>query len=549
MRHFTAILSLLLASSALFSQFPAHYFVAFKDKEGTSFSVENPAAFLSEDAIQRRKSQGIIIDKTDLPVSQKYLSKVISTGAAPMNVLKWINGTTVTVHSIEELIQIESLPCVESVKFIDRPDQEKSKSQSKSEPVITLNYVEVDSTPYAASYHQIHMLNAEILHAYGFRGAGMKVAVFDAGFIQADTLNFFSKMRAENRMHPVWDFVADTPYVFHNATHGMNVLSILGSDLPGKMIGSAPDADYYLFVTEDENSETLLEEYNWAAAAEKADSIGADVFSTSLGYTQFNDTATSHTYADMNGSKTVITKAANAAARKGILVINSAGNEGNHPWHYISAPADGDSVLAIGAVDAGRVLAPFSSRGPNSAGMIRPNVCAQGKGTAIAYANNLPAYSNGTSFSCPLLAGAATCLWQAFPHKTSMEIFYAVQEAADRYDHPDSNYGYGIPDFLLAFQRFEHAQLDSIDKSSFPFIYPNPFNNNATLLWYAYDTEDLDISITDMKGSIVCRKTLSVAKDSYSHILLSDLDQLQAGDYILRVQHAGKNYVRKLMKQ
>jgi serine protease AprX len=549
MRFSYLTLALLFLCSIASAQFPAHYFIAFTDKAESAYSLEKPGAFLSQDAITRRQKQGISIDESDLPVSASYLKQLAAAGSTTSVVLKWMNGAAVTIHNERELNMIQSFRFVKSLTLIDRPSLEKSKHESKSEPVITLNYADVDTSPYAASYHQIHMLNAEVLHAYGFRGAGMKVGVFDAGFFQVDTMDFFAKMRAEGRLHPVWDYVADTAYVFHNANHGMNVLSILGSDLPGKLIGSAPDADYYLFVTEDENSETLMEEYNWAAAAEKADSMGIQVFSTSLGYTQFDDTVSSHTYTDMNGSTTVITKAANAAARKGILVINSAGNEGNHLWHYIGAPADGDSVLAIGAVDAGRILAPFSSRGPNSAGMIKPNVCAQGKGTAIAYANGFIAYSNGTSFSCPLLAGAATCLWQAFPGKSNMEIFYAIQAAADRYDHPDSNYGYGIPDFLLAYQRFEHARLDTINKNEFPFFYPNPFSSNATLLWYAYDAEDLNISISDMDGRIVCRKTLSVTRDSYSHILLSDLDQLQAGEYILRVQHADKNYVRKLMKR
>ena len=308
-------------------------------------------------------------------------------------------------------------------------------------------------------------------------------------------------------------------------------------------------AKYYLFITEDTYSETIVEEDNWVAAAEKADSIGVDIFNTSLGYTQYDDTSTNHTYGSMNGDSTTITRAANIAASKGILVVNSAGNEGNSPWRYISAPADGDSVFTIGAVNENGLLAGFSSRGPNSSGHLKPNVCGQGANIIVASNNNgIVARSNGTSFSSPLIAAASACLWQAFPNKSGSQIFHEVERSAHLYSTPNFDYGFGIPNYFNAYKKWENELYDENPSLSIPKVYPNPFRNVITILWNSNSDEPLTIELCNAIGQIVSTQNISVAPHTFSKILISQLDDKDAGLYLLRIKQNGKTYTTSLVK-
>src|SRR5258706_324851 len=252
---------------------------------------------------------------------------------------------------------------------------------------------------YVPALHQLQMINGDFLHSLGYRGKGMLIAVMDAGFNNANTIPVFQDLIADNRILATHDFVQGDSNVYGHHFHGTAVLSCMAAHLPGYMIGTAPDAEYILLRTEDAATEYIIEEYNWACGAEYADSAGADVFNTSLGYTTFDDPLYNHTYADMNGDSAVITIAADIAASKGILVVNSAGNSGGGPWNYIGAPADGDSVLTVGGVDSLKVIYARSSHGPSFDGRVKPNACAQGLNAYLDFANAAFGYGSGTSFA------------------------------------------------------------------------------------------------------------------------------------------------------
>jgi hypothetical protein len=318
----------------------------------------------------------------------------------------------------------------------------------------------------------------------------------------------------------------------------------MAAELPGTMIGTAPDASYILLRTEDAASEFVIEEYNWACGAEFADSAGADVFNTSLGYTTFDDPQYNHTYADMNGDSTVITMAADIAASKGILVVNSAGNSGGSPWNYIGAPADGDSVLTVGAVDINEVIANFSSHGPSFDGRVKPNVCTLGLGTFLAFDNGTFGYSGGTSFSSPIMAGAAGCLWQARPAFSNMQIFHAIEQSADRYNHPDSLYGYGIPDMMQAWILLGGEQPPAEDVII--SVYPNPFQTSFNIIFYTPQNSNLHLEIFDMAGKKVYEQ-LNTANRYYQSISLNN--SLAKGVYVLRLTTASKVFYRKIVRQ
>jgi subtilisin family serine protease len=372
----------------------------------------------------------------------------------------------------------------------------------------------------------------------------MLIAVLDAGFIGANTIPVFQNMINENRLLATHDFVEGDSNVFAHSSHGTSVLSCMAAQLPGSMIGTAPDASYILLRTEDAGSEFIVEEYNWASGAEYADSAGADVFNTSLGYTTFNDPLYNHTYADMNGDSTVITIAADIAASKGILVVNSAGNSGGTPWNYIGAPADGDSVLTVGAVDSHEVIANFSSHGPSFDGRVKPNVCTQGSGTFLAFDNGTFGYSGGTSFSSPIMAGAAACLWQARPGSNNMQIFHAIEQSADRYNHPDTLYGYGIPDLMRAWTLLNGAQPPSED--AVLNVYPNPFSTAFSITFYTPQTSSIRLEIFDAAGKKVYDRQ-NTAGRYYQSISINN--SFAKGVYFLRLTTTQRVFYRKMVRQ
>ncbi len=390
---------------------PNKYWIQFTDKAGSPFSLSQPQDFLSPRALERRMHQQIPLIENDLPVNPHYIDSVLSYGVKLHSRSKWFNAITIETMEPAVLGAIQSLPFVANTQKVLR--YQSTRAGEPEEPAPSSLKVELDTQnfyDYGIAFPQIEMLNGHILHNSGFRGAGIHIAVIDAGFLNTDTIPMFDSLRSQGQILGTWDFVDKEESVYEDFSHGMKVLSVMAANAPGEIIGTAPEAHYWLLRSEDAVTEYLVEEDNWIAAAEFADSVGADILNTSLGYNLFQDSSTDHSYADMDGNTTRITIASDIAAAKGMLVVNSAGNTGMSSWNYIVAPADGDSVLAVGAVDEWGEYAAFSGKGPSYDGRVKPNVCAMGASTVIAANDGSIAIGSGTSFSSPIIAGAARSL-------------------------------------------------------------------------------------------------------------------------------------------
>ena len=562
MRKLNLLVLLTIITTITFGQVaPNKYWVKFTDKNNSPYSIDNPEEFLSQRAIDRRVKQGIAIEENDLPVNPQYIQGVKDAGATVLTVSKWFNSVTVFAANQSIVDAIEALPYVLSVsKGSENGSVEKSILPEKPffanetyggvpSQDMYKSAGAVNAYDYGAAYNQIHMLNGEPLHDNGFDGAGMVIAVLDAGFLNADNLSVFDSLWETGRILGTKDFVnPQNPEIFTAHYHGSMVLSTMGGNLPGQLVGTAPQASYYLLRTEDAGTEYLIEELNWVSGAEYADSVGADVLNTSLGYTEFDNPSQNHTYADMDGNTTPITIGADIAASKGMIPVNSAGNSGSSSWYYIGAPADGDSVFTIGAVDGSGNLASFSSRGPTSDGRVKPNVMAQGAGsTVIDPWSGEVSSGSGTSFSSPITAGMVTCLWQANPEKTNMEIMQAIEESATQYSNPDDDYGYGIPDYWQA-----NSLLTVIDhkmKQEFNVeVYPNPFTSGMTINVINSDVEINSVEIVDVTGKTVYSADVSKKSDS-RRIYIQGLDKLSPGFYFLKTVVNTSVVTTKILKK
>lgn len=539
--------------SAVSQVAPDKYFVAFTDKDNSPYSISNPSEYLSQRAIDRRSKQSISIDMKDIPVNPAYIQGVRQVGVEILNPTKWLNGVTIETNDPNKINTIMALPYVKNVmkSVVTLKDTKSEKPFFRNESYNipwngNTNSSLNRSYDYGPSYNQIHMLNGDLLHDMGYRGQGMLIAVLDAGFEDADNMIAFDSLWMNGQILGTWDFVAGNEVTFNRHTHGSMVLSTMGANVPGTIIGTAPLADYWLLRSEDGATEYIVEEYNWVSAAEFADSVGADVINSSLGYTEFDDPSQNHTYQDMDGNTTPVTIGADVAASRGIAVVNSAGNEGNSSWHYLIAPSDGDSVICVGAVNAAGDYVSFSSRGPSSDGRIKPNVAAQGSNSYLAYPYGGYGGGSGTSFSSPITAGMVACLWQANPNMTNMEILNAMQKSGSQASAPDDYLGYGIPDYALAnnILTIIDSKSDIADENI--NVYPNPFRDNFYIELDDISQEVLKVQIFDNLGRVI--KEIQI-NDNNGLIEISNLSSLQEGVYIVRV--ISDQYVssRKLIKQ
>jgi serine protease AprX len=539
------------------------YIVKFKDKNGTPFSISNPSQFLSAKAIARRAKQHIAIDETDLPVVPHYIDSVRFAGnIIVLDQSKWLNQICIETTDSTALAHINSFSFVVKTQPVKRignrlPKRDHLITRDKfNEPVSTIHSVLTppfvnNYYPYGNSFNQVHIHNGEYLHNKGFHGEGMLIAIIDAGFYHYKTLPAFDSVNLNNRVLETHDFVANEASVNEDNLHGMMCFSIIAANLPGQLVGTCPNANFLLYRSEDVSSESPVEEQYWIAAAERADSAGADVISTSLGYDTFDDPAFNYTYADMNGHTSMIAKAAAIAAAKGMIVLAAAGNEGNNSWHFITTPADADSILAVGAVDAAGTPAPFSSYGPSSDGRVKPDVASVGSGTAISDTSGSVVFGNGTSFATPNLAGLVTCLWQAFPEFTNMEIIKAVEKSSGIYNNPDNRTGYGIPDFKRAFEDLNQQQIlknaINILRNNFIQVYPNPFKNNFTLLIKPPRTATGIFRLFDASGRLYFSKQIPLQQDVIQLINFNNMQFLQNGIYILKFSDGKSKQSVKLM--
>lgn len=540
------------------------YIIRFKDKAETPYSISSPSQYLSARSIQRRVKQKILIDSTDLPITPKYLDSVRLAGnVIILNKSKWLNQVCIQTTDAAALAKINSFPFIISSSPVMRTQEENKEINEKKNKFNEAIFHTSENTRntrtngdvlnYGNASAQIHIHEGEFLHNNGFKGEGMLMAMFDAGYKNYLTLAAFDSVRNNNQVAETFDFVKNEPGVNEDDAHGMYCFSIIAANLPGKLVGSCPKAKFYLYRTEDVSSEYPVEEQNWAAAAERADSIGVDVFSTSLGYTTFDNPLLDHTYADMNGKVTIIARANVLAAKKGIISVVSAGNDGNGQWHFIGTPADADSILTVGSVTATGVSSAFSSYGPSSDGRIKPTVASVGEGTAFAGLNDQLYFGNGTSFSCPNLAGLVTCLWQAFPEFTNMQIIEAVKKSSSKYTAPDDHVGYGIPNFHKAyddlFQQRILLQANTILANEWIKAYPNPFSKTFSVLLKPKYSGSATFKLYDANGKLYLTKVITTQENQAQLILFNNLQPLSKGMYILRYTNVLEKGSIKLVVQ
>lgn len=423
------------------------YRINLRDKAETTYTLDNPSAYLSGRAMERRTKQGLPVDSTDLPVCRTYIHALVEKGAQPVSTSKWNNTVVVQVADTSVIAGIAELPFVTAVRKVwTAPDSIPARNADRKKEVT--NKVTKNDHYYGDAWRQIAVHHGDSLHGAGFRGAGMQIAVIDAGYYNADEISVFKKMNLLGTR----DFVNPRSDIYAENYHGMKVLSCLAANRPHVLVGTAPEAAYWLLRSEDDDTEQLVEEDYWAEALEFADSAGVDVVNTSLGYYEFDDKAMNYRYRDLDGRYSLMSHSASLAADKGMVVVCSAGNSGRGVWKKITPPGDAKNILTVGAVNRELVNADFSSVGNTTDGRIKPDVMAVGVSSAVAGTDGTVSYANGTSFASPILCGLVACFWQACPWLTARQVVEAVQNAGDRKEYPDNIFGYGIPDIWKAYQ-------------------------------------------------------------------------------------------------
>jgi hypothetical protein len=545
-------------SVIMFAQEQKHV-VFLKNKDNNPYSLSDPAAFLTQRSIDRRTRSGIVLDMKDLPVTPSYVTQIAATGAPVVYTLRWFNAVVVNTNNPAYLAAIAALPFVDHIDQVltDKPGQVTEKSGINGNTMIlpwvsqpTLPAVKVKSTGsinYGQAYNQAHMIAVDGLHNLGYMGEGMMIAVLDAGFFHVDQIQAFDSLWINYQILGTRDFSIPGNNVFGDDmhTHGTSVLSTMGANLPGEMVGTAPHASFWLVRTEVGGYEALIEEYNWAAGAEFADSLGVDVINSSLGYTQFDNPIFNHTYADMDGNTAPCTRAADLATSRGILVVNSAGNDGGSSWQYIGSPADGDSVFSIGAVDASGIYASFSSTGPTSDGRIKPDVTAQGYGTTVIGGWGGVGQGSGTSFSSPVTAGGLACLWQSVPAFSANQIRDAVRNTASMALAPNEQYGWGIPNLMNARTFLSSPGASPVAEEPFA-LFPIPFSTSPILKRSQKAPESITVETLSVTGQVLSTKEFSFRESSA--ISFNELNSMPSGIYFLKISTARGSQVIRAVK-
>ena len=483
------LLCVLLGSLVAFAQeSPTCYRISLSDKNNNPYSIDNPSEYLSARALAKRTRFNIPITEQDLPVNPQYLQqiKAIDNDIRVLCVSKWMNTTTIYCPDSTKLAQISSLPFVTDILPVANYDltidYETPAANETIEPLVPNQSKDtVIPFDYGYGYPQIALHNGHLLHNEGFRGDSMLIVVFDAGWTGLDTNAFFQSLFENGQIWGSIDLIPWRHYVYDGHYHGTIVTSTMAVQSEGVLVGTAPKANYFFIRSECPDSEQLIEEDFWAQAAEIADSLGADVINSSLGYTTFVDFPQGNfTYQDVDGVTSIASRAATILGQKGVVVCISAGNDGANDWHYIGHPGDAFDVLTVGAADAEGNIAPFSSRGPTYDGRVKPDITSVGVNTVCIWPEYGLGTANGTSLAGPVAAGLCACLWQALPTKSSTELMQIIRESGSCYNNPNDSLGYGIPDFFAAYQLHAH---DGVAQYSIPTVsvFPNPCTDLVTI--------------------------------------------------------------------
>lgn len=535
-KHF--LLLFVFISTFSFGQYPK-LVVQLTDKASNTNSISNPSNYLSTRALQRRTKQNLAIDSFDLPVTKRYIDSIKASGNVTiLNTSKWLNQVLILTTDPAVIAKIQTFPFVKSVKGIglrvtNSQVTHKNKFQEKIDPIDSSHLIfqrnTADFYNYGLSYNQVHIHEGEFLHNKGFRGETMQIGILDAGFLQYKTLTAFDSIRINGQVLGERDFVAFDNSVNEDDSHGTYVLSIMSTNWPGQMIGTSPKAKYWLIRTENAPTEFPIEEFNWVAGAEFADSAGVDIINSSLGYSDFDDPAFDYTYANFYTNTSISSRGATMASKKGMIIMNSAGNSGNSSWKYITFPSDGDSTCAVGAVNTSGAVASFSSYGYS--GRVKPNVASVGSGTVIAGFNNLPSSGSGTSFSSPNMTGLVACLWQAFPNLSNMKILDALYKSSDKYTTPNNRVGFGIPNMKKAYRNLKTEQNIALYGTDWLWATPNPFTTQIDTRFIGQVDGNAKLDLTDAFGKIIATINLSTEISEVYYYSFTNLSSLVAGVY------------------
>ncbi|MDZ7900136.1 MAG: S8 family peptidase [Arcicella sp.] len=509
------------------AQSSAKYLVTLKDKNNSPYSVVKPLEFLSQRSVSRRIKQNIPVVIRDLPVNPTYINEIKKTGAKVWYSSRWMNAVMVECSNtvLQNILKLSFVKGLEVKGTIDNPRTRSGRKAAKFEALAT------ESLDYGLAKTQVNMIGADRLHNQNFTGKGMLIGVFDSGFYNVNSIAGFKPLFDTKRIVGTYDFVKKESSVYEDDGHGTEVLSCMAANVPGKMIGTAPDASFLLLRTEDDGSEYIIEEVNWLLGAEYADSVGVDLINSSLGYTTFDDISTDHTYAQMNGNTTIAARAADWAAAVGIVCVVSAGNDGQSNWKYISTPADADSIIAVGSVNANRVYALSSSQGNPADKRIKPDLVAQGQSAIVLDpSDGSLTTSSGTSFSSPILCGMVACYWQANPTLTAMQVMDNLRKSGSQYSNPDRVLGYGIPNFFRE------------NTMSFT-LFPNPSNQEITIEINDFLAPDFQATLTDIYGKVHWSKPILNTIQTFS------VETLASGMYFLRVGNGGRSSIVRFIKK
>lgn len=538
MKHKILLLLFTVFAFQLYAQ-DEDAWVYLEEKDNVEAAISNPLTILTQRAIDRKNAHGVIIDARDVPVNENHITTLkAQPGITVMAKSKWLNAVHVR-GTVENINMLSDLEFVFSIDFADKSLNAESGRFSENEDKFEIEETLTDFT-YGNTQNQVEMISADDLHLDDFTGEGMLVAVIDAGFTNVNTMSAFQRLRDNGDLLDGYDFVDRTEnvYAYTANTHGTRVLSTMAAYVQDEYVGTAPDASYYLFRTEDAGSENPVEESYWVEAAERADSLGVDVINTSLGYTTYDNPNYSYTNEDMDGQTAFITRGATIASEKGMLVITSAGNSGGNAWVIVGAPADSPNVLSIGAVDSNEDYAFFSSQGSAIQPTQKPDVAAQGLGAYVVNENDEIITNNGTSLSSPILAGGAVCLWQALPNASNTEIMQYIRMSASQYTTPDNFLGYGIPDLALAYNIALSMQEQEIVEFK---LFPNPVNDLLNI-HIPSQFESANFLMYDMVGNIILEQTLSNSVEQM------DCSEIASGVYVLVLQSGDSSKTFKLIK-
>lgn len=539
----TLFLFLIFSSSIVFSQEEALVF--FADKENVASSLANPITILTQAAINRKTTQGIVIDERDVPLNENYKTQIDNTaGITVLAKSKWLNAVYVRgpQSNIDNLI---NLSFVSEVEFMDKSLNRSFPRATPEDKLEAENQLRVEYN-YGAAQHQTEMIGVDQLHQNGYTGEDIPVAFMDNGYPNVLSNPAYAHVRSEGRLLGYYDFVDRVENPTGSGSHGAMTLSnaaaIVENGNPNyAFVGTAPKASYYLFVTEDSYSESPVEEAYWVEALERSDSLGVYVTNTSLGYQDFDNPAYDHQYSDLDGQTTIGARGSNAAFDKGMINVTSAGNDGGG-FGYVGTPGDAPGSFTIGAVDSAEEYVDFSSYGPNSAGLIKPDVMAQGRNSAIVNQNGQVDYSSGTSFSSPITAGAVASLWQAVPNLKNDVVMQAIRESASLYNSPTYNMGYGIPDFGLALNMLLQISTEQHMQETLFAVYPNPVNSEVNIS-FPKSIDQADFTLYNVLGKRIMQAKVTPLKNRL------DVSELPSGMYIASVTSNNKTTSFKIIKE